>query len=153
MNYGYLPDGIRTFINAKIDEQIENAKNGNPTLIRMKMNSLSDKQIIARLYAAAASGVKVELLIRGITCLRNDLPELHGNIEVHSIIGRFLEHSRIYYFKSNGHEEVYLASADMMTRNLNRRVEELYPVTQPDTKAHAIHILTLCGKIMSRLDG
>ena len=91
------PDGIRTFINAKIDEQIENAKNGNPTLIRMKMNSLSDKQIIARLYAAAASGVKVELLIRGITCLRNDLPELHGNIEVHSIIGRFLEHSRIYY--------------------------------------------------------
>ena len=87
------PDGIRTFINAKIDEQIENAKNGNPALIRMKMNSLSDKQIIARLYAAAASGVKVELLIRGITCLRNDLPELHGNIEVHSIIGRFLEHS------------------------------------------------------------
>lgn len=140
------PDGIRTFINAKIDEQIENAKNGNPTLIRMKMNSLSDKQIIARLYAAAASGVKVELLIRGITCLRNDLPELHGNIEVHSIIGRFLEHSRIYYFKSNGHEEVYLASADMMTRNLNRRVEELYPVTQPDTKAHAIHIFDVMWK-------
>ena len=140
------PDGIRTFINAKIDEQIENAKNGNPALIRMKMNSLSDKQIIARLYAAAASGVKVELLIRGITCLRNDLPELHGNIEVHSIIGRFLEHSRIYYFKSNGHEEVYLASADMMTRNLNRRVEELYPVTQPDTKAHAIHIFDVMWK-------
>ena len=117
------PDGIRTFINAKIDEQIENAKNGNPALIRMKMNSLSDKQIIAHLYDAAANGVKVELLIRGITCLRNDLPELHNNIEVHSIVGRFLEHSRIYYFKSNGHEEVYLASADMMTRNLNRSVE------------------------------
>lgn len=140
------PDGIRAFINAKIDEQIENAQNGNPALIRMKMNSLSDKEIIARLYDAAANGVKVQLLIRGITCLRNDLPELHGNIEVHSIVGRFLEHSRIYYFKSNGHEEVYLASADMMTRNLNRRVEELYPVTQNDTKKHAIHIFDMMWK-------
>ena len=106
----------------------------------MKMNSLSDKQIIAHLYAAAAAGVKVELLIRGITCLRNDLPALHGNITVHSIVGRFLEHSRIYYFEANGHSEIYLASADMMTRNLNRRVEELFPVTQEDTKARAIEI-------------
>ena len=104
------------------------------------MNSLSDKQIIARLYEAAAAGVKIQLLIRGITCLRNDLPQLHENIEVHSIVGRFLEHSRIYYFKGNGHEEIYLASADMMTRNLNRRVEELFPVLESDTKARAIDI-------------
>ena len=110
------PDGIRNFINQKIDDQIAVAKSGNPALIRMKMNSLSDKQIIAHLYDAAANGVKVQLLVRGITCLRNDLPELHNNIEVHSIVGRFLEHSRIYYFESNGHEEIYLASADMMTR-------------------------------------
>ena len=137
------PDGIRNFINQKIDDQIAVAKSGNPALIRMKMNSLSDKQIIAHLYDAAANGVKVQLLVRGITCLRNDLPELHNNIEVHSIVGRFLEHSRIYYFESNGHEEIYLASADMMTRNLNRRVEELYPVTQADTKARAIQIFDI----------
>lgn len=134
------PDGIRHFIDNKIDEQIKVAKAGNPALIRMKMNSLSDKQIIARLYEAAAAGVKIQILVRGITCLRNDLPQLHGNIEVHSIVGRFLEHSRIYYFKSNGHEEIYLASADMMTRNLNRRVEELFPVLEADTKAKAIDI-------------
>ena len=140
------PDGIRNFINEKIDDQIKVAKSGNPALIRMKMNSLSDKQIIAHLYDAAANGVKVQLLVRGITCLRNDLPELHDNIEVHSIVGRFLEHSRIYYFSSNGHEEIYLASADMMTRNLNRRVEELSPVTQPDTKARAIHIFNVMWK-------
>lgn len=140
------PDGIREFINKKIDEQIEVAKSGGSALIRMKMNSLSDKQIIARLYDAAANGVKIQLLVRGITCLRNDLLELHDNIEVHSIVGRFLEHSRIYYFKSNGNEEIYLASADMMTRNLNRRVEELYPVKQADTKARAIQIFNIMWK-------
>ncbi|MDO4902650.1 MAG: RNA degradosome polyphosphate kinase [Limosilactobacillus sp.] len=134
------PDGIRNFINEKIDEQIEVAKSGSPAMIRMKMNSLSDKQIIAHLYEAAAAGVKIKLLVRGITCLRNDLPELHGNIEVHSIVGRFLEHSRIYHFVSDGQDGIFLASADMMTRNLNRRVEELYPVTQADTKARAIEI-------------
>ena len=134
------PDGIRDFINAKIDQQIAIAKRGNPARISMKMNSLSDKQIIAHLYEAAAAGVKIRLLIRGITCLRNDLPVLNGNIEVHSILGRFLEHSRIYYFEGEGHEEIYLASADMMTRNLNRRVEELYPVTEEDTKAQVINI-------------
>lgn len=134
------PHGIRQFIDGKIDEQIAVAKSGNPALIRMKMNSLSDKQIIARLYDAAAAGVKVQLLVRGITCLRNDLPALHDNIEVHSIVGRFLEHSRIYYFESNGNSEIYLSSADMMTRNLNRRVEELFPVEDPRTKAKAVQI-------------
>lgn len=134
------PHGIRQFIDDKIDEQIAVAKSGNPALIRMKMNSLSDKQIIARLYDAAAAGVKVQLLVRGITCLRNDLPALHNNIEVHSIVGRFLEHSRIYYFESNGNSEIYLSSADMMTRNLNRRVEELFPVEDPRTKQKAIQI-------------
>lgn len=134
------PDGIRRFINQKIDQQIEIAKSGNPAFIGMKMNSLSDKQIIAHLYEAANVGVKIHLIVRGITCLRNDLPALHDNIEVHSIVGRFLEHSRIYYFVGNGHQEIYLSSADMMTRNLNRRVEELYPVEDPATKAKAIKI-------------
>lgn len=134
------PDGIRNFINEKIDQQIKIAQSGSPALIGMKMNSLSDKQIIAKIYEAAAAGVEIHLVVRGITCLRNDLPQLHGNIHVHSIVGRFLEHSRIYYFVGSGHEEIYLASADMMTRNLNRRVEELYPVTATDTKAKAISI-------------
>lgn len=134
------PNGIRDFINEKIDQQIKIAKGGNPATIGMKMNSLSDKQIIAHLYEAAEAGVKIHLIVRGITCLRNDLPELHDNIKVHSIVGRFLEHSRIYYFTGNDHEEIYLASADMMTRNLNRRVEELFPVTEDDTKARAISI-------------
>lgn len=134
------PNGIRDFINEKIDQQIKIAQSGNPALIGMKMNSLSDKQIIAHLYEAAAAGVQIRLIVRGITCLRNDLPELHGNIQVHSIVGRFLEHSRIYYFSGNDHEEIYLASADMMTRNLNRRVEELFPVTEDDTKARTIRI-------------
>ncbi|HJA46831.1 MAG TPA: RNA degradosome polyphosphate kinase [Candidatus Limosilactobacillus excrementigallinarum] len=134
------PNGIRDFINEKIDQQIKIAQSGNPALIGMKMNSLSDKQIIAHLYEAAAAGVQIRLIVRGITCLRNDLPELHGNIQVHSIVGRFLEHSRIYYFSGNDHEEIYLASADMMTRNLNRRVEELFPVTEDDTKSRAISI-------------
>lgn len=134
------PDGIRKFINQKIDQQIAIAEDGNPAMICMKMNSLSDKQIIAHLYEAANAGVKIRLIVRGITCLRNDLPELHDNIEVHSIVGRFLEHSRIYYFIGNGHAEIYLASADMMTRNLNRRVEELYPVEEADAKAKAIQI-------------
>ncbi|WP_251547475.1 RNA degradosome polyphosphate kinase [Limosilactobacillus caecicola] len=134
------PNGIREFINEKIDQQIQLAKDGNPALIGMKMNSLSDKQIIAHLYEAAAAGVEIHLIVRGITCLRNDLPELQGRIHVHSIVGRFLEHSRIYYFAGNDHEEIYLSSADMMTRNLNRRVEELFPVTEADTKQRAIEI-------------
>lgn len=134
------PDGIRNFIKQKIDQQIEIAKSGNPAFIGMKMNSLSDKQIIAHLYEAASAGVKINLIVRGITCLRNDLPALHDNIQVHSIVGRFLEHSRIYYFVGNGRQEIYLSSADMMTRNLNRRVEELYPVEDPAAKAKAIKI-------------
>lgn len=140
------PNGIRDFINEKIDQQIKIAKGGNPAIIGMKMNSLSDKQIIAHLYEAAAAGVEIHLIVRGITCLRNDLPELHNRIHVHSIIGRFLEHSRIYYFAGNGHEEIYLASADMMTRNLNRRVEELFPVTEADTKERAIKIFKAMWK-------
>lgn len=134
------PEHIREFINQKIDREIEIAKEGRYAEIHMKMNSLSDPEIIAKLYEASHFGVKVHLLIRGICCLRTDLPRISDNIEVHSIVGRLLEHSRIYYFYNDGNDEIYLSSADMMKRNLNRRVETLFPVLQPDLKKRAIAI-------------
>lgn len=107
----------------------------------MKMNSLSDQKIIEKLYEAAAAGVKIQLIVRGgICCLKNDLPAIGNNIEVHSIVGRFLEHSRIYYFYNEGKEDVYLSSADMMTRNLDRRVELLFPALQEDLQRKIISI-------------
>ncbi|MEO2783692.1 RNA degradosome polyphosphate kinase, partial [Ligilactobacillus ruminis] len=134
------PNNIRKFINEKIDDEIDAAKNGRPAFIKMKMNSLSDPKIIEKLYEASSFGVKIQLIIRGICCLKNDIPGISENIEVHSIVGRFLEHSRIYYFYNNGNEDIYLSSADMMTRNLNRRVELLFSLIQSDTKKRAIAI-------------
>ncbi|KRM03199.1 RNA degradosome polyphosphate kinase [Limosilactobacillus gastricus] len=137
------PKLIRQFINQKIDEEIAAAQAGNKALIKMKMNSLSDKHIIEKLYEASAAGVKIHLLIRGICCLRTDLPGVSDNIKVHSIVGRFLEHSRIYYFYNDGNEDVYLSSADMMTRNLNRRVELLFPVLQTDLHDRVLRIFDI----------
>ena len=128
------PGGIRTFIYKKIEREMEAARNGRPAIIRMKMNSLSDPDVIARLYEASAAGVTIQLIVRGICCLRTDIPGVSDHIEVHSIVGRFLEHSRIYYFYNEGLEDIYLSSADMMTRNLNRRVELLFPVQQDDLR-------------------
>lgn len=134
------PEHIREFINEKIDNEIEIAKAGRKAEIHMKMNSLSDPEIIAKLYEASRAGVKIHLIVRGICCLRTDIPGISDNIEVHSIVGRLLEHSRIYYFYNDGNDKVYLSSADMMKRNLNRRVETLFPVLQPDLKQRAIGI-------------
>lgn len=134
------PEHIREFINQKIDREIEIAKAGRHAEIHMKMNSLSDPEIIAKLYEASHAGVIIHLIVRGICCLRTDLPGISDNIEVHSIVGRFLEHSRIYYFYNDGNDEIFLSSADMMKRNLNRRVETLFPILQPDLKARAIAI-------------
>ncbi|MCC7667937.1 MAG: RNA degradosome polyphosphate kinase [Liquorilactobacillus satsumensis] len=134
------PHKIREFINKKIDEEIKISKTGKKALIKMKMNSLSDQKIIEKLYEAAAAGVKIQLIVRGICCLKNDLPAIGNNIEVHSIVGRFLEHSRIYYFYNEGKEDVYLSSADMMTRNLDRRVELLFPALQEDLQRKIISI-------------
>lgn len=134
------PVHIREFINEKVDNEIEIAKAGRKAEIHMKMNSLSDPEIIAKLYEASHAGVKIHLIVRGICCLRTDIPGISDNIEVHSIVGRLLEHSRIYYFYNDGNDEIYLSSADMMKRNLNRRVETLFPVLQPDLKQRAIDI-------------
>lgn len=124
-----------------IDREIEQAKQGNEARIVAKMNSLCDRDIIEALYQASAAGVKIELIVRGICCLKVGIPGVSENISVRSIVGTFLEHSRIFYFENGGNPEYYLASADWMPRNLNRRVEILFPIEQPDLKEEVQHIL------------
>ncbi|WP_099222495.1 RNA degradosome polyphosphate kinase [Listeria costaricensis] len=122
------PHWLRSELVDQIEQEAELARQGKPAIIKMKMNSLSDTEMIKALYQASEAGVKIELLIRGICCLRAGVKGLSENITVHSIVGRLLEHSRIYYFGAGGEERLYLSSADLMHRNLNRRVELLFPI-------------------------
>ncbi|WKB37149.1 hypothetical protein QS257_10905 [Terrilactibacillus sp. S3-3] len=117
-----------------------NARAGKPAFIHAKMNALSDDGMIKALYRASAEGVKIDLLVRGICCLRPGIPGVSDNITVHSIVGRYLEHSRIYHFAAGGENKVFLASADMMPRNLNRRVELMFPVEDEKIKATIIEL-------------
>ena len=115
-----------------------------PGLILAKMNSLQDKRMIQALYRASRAGVKVKLDIRGICCLRPGVAPFSENIEVTSIIDRYLEHARIFYFRNGGHEEVYLSSADWMVRNLSKRLEIVFPVTQAHLRQRLINMLATC---------
>lgn len=126
------PVNMRDRFLALIHREIENVQNGFSGRIVAKMNSLVDPQIIATLYEASGAGVEIDLIIRGICCLRPGIKNISENIRVISIIGRFLEHSRIYYFHNNGQEEIYIGSADWMRRNLDRRVEVITPIKDPD---------------------
>ena len=126
-----------------IEREKEHAKNGGEGRIIAKMNSLCDRDVIAALYEASAAGVKIDLVVRGICCLKVGIPGVSENISVRSIVGNFLEHSRIYYFYNNGQEEVYCSSADWMPRNLEKRVEILFPVERPELKEEVIHILDI----------
>jgi polyphosphate kinase len=126
------PVNMRDRFLALINREIENAKNGFTGRIVAKINSLVDPQIIATLYEASRAGVQIDLIVRGVCCLRPGLKDISDNIRVVSIIGRFLEHSRIYYFYNNGEEEIYIGSADWMRRNLDRRVEVITPIKDPD---------------------
>ena len=122
------PFDIRDVFIDRIDKEISNHLEYGNGKIMMKMNSLTDKAIIEKLFEASQAGVKIQLIIRGICCLKPGVPGISENIEVVSIVGRLLEHSRIYYFHNNGDERIYLSSADVMTRNMIKRVEILFPV-------------------------
>ena len=118
-----------------IMKESENVKSGGTGKVILKMNSLVDPVLIAGLYEASQSGVEIELIIRGICCLVPGVPGLSETIKVRSIVGRFLEHSRVFYFYNNGEENMFLSSADFMQRNLDRRVEIIFPVKDPALKS------------------
>ena len=123
------PAGLIKGIIYRINREIEHAIAGRPAAIVAKMNGLTDHEIMHSLYQASQAGVKIDLIIRGVCCLRAGLPHISENIRVYSVIDRFLEHSRLYYFANGGQEEVWLGSADWMNRNLRNRVEVVFPVT------------------------
>ena len=135
------PIWLRTRFMRLIARETKHAREGKPAKIVAKMNSLCDEGIIAALYEASAAGVKIELIVRGICCLKVGIPGISENIHVRSIVGNFLEHSRIFFFLNDGEEELYMGSADWMPRNLDRRVEILFPVLDDTLKEKVKHIL------------
>ncbi|MFG2082607.1 RNA degradosome polyphosphate kinase [Micromonospora tulbaghiae] len=136
------PQGIRSGLIERIDREIEHVRLGMPGLVQFKVNSLVDEEITDALYRASRAGVHVDLLIRGMCTLRPGVPGLSENIRVRSILGRFLEHSRIFRFGNNGDAEFWMGSADLMHRNLDRRVEALVQVSDPVARAELDHVLT-----------
>jgi polyphosphate kinase len=140
------PLGLRQRVVSLIEAETERCRQGQKAFIRAKMNSVTHPEIIRALYAASQAGVKIQLNVRGICCLRPGVVGLSDNIGVKSIVGRFLEHARIWCFYNGGKEKVFICTADWMQRNLDKRVELLTPVDDKDAKARLIHILDLCFK-------
>ncbi|NBO17087.1 MAG: RNA degradosome polyphosphate kinase, partial [Actinobacteria bacterium] len=134
------PRTIRSGLLAKINREVENKKLGKPAFIRMKLNSLLDEEFVEAFYLASIAGVDIDLVIRGICALRPGVVNLSENIRVRSILGRFLEHSRIFHFANGGDDEIYIGSADLMDRNLNRRVESLVKVIDQSHKEELIRL-------------
>jgi polyphosphate kinase len=130
------PVQLRNRLTEMIDREAEHARNARPARIVIKVNSLTDDQMIRAFYRASQAGVPLDLIVRGICCLRPGIPGISDNIRVRSIVGRFLEHSRIYWFQNGGQEEMFIGSADLMERNLDRRVETLTPVGDPEIVEH-----------------
>ncbi len=137
------PVTLRKGMESLIKREIKHAKKGNKGHIRAKMNSLVDPVIVSLLYEASCAGVKIELIVRGMCCLYPGIKGLSNNIQVISIIGRFLEHSRIFWFANNGEPEVYIGSADWMRRNLDRRVEAVTPIEDPQLRKQLERLLEL----------
>lgn len=135
------PLWLRNTFVSLINREISHAKEGKEAIIVAKMNSLCDKEIIEKLYEASNAGVKIRLIIRGICCLKTGIAGVSENINVTSIVGTYLEHARIFYFYNNGAEDIYMGSADWMPRNLDRRVEIIFPVEDDLLKAKVKHIL------------
>ena len=145
------PNCLQNKVIEKLDEQIAIAKEGKPAYAGFKLNSLTDKLIIDKLIEASAAGVKIQMLIRGICCLVTGVPGLTENIEVYSIVGRYLEHGRIYIFGAEGNEEVYIASADFMTRNTTRRVEVAAPVMDKEIRSRLLEMFRIMLQDTSKL--
>jgi polyphosphate kinase len=122
------PINLRSRFEELIRREIQHQRENGGGYIILKMNSLTDAKMVRLLYEASQAGVKIDLLVRGMCCLRPGVPRVSETIRVISIVGRFLEHSRIYYFHNGGDEVIYVGSADLMSRNLNRRVEVLFPI-------------------------
>ncbi len=135
------PLNLRERCIAFIDREIQFAREGEPAHMIIKMNSLLDKEMIGKLYEASAAGVRIELIVRGICVLIPGIPGLSDNITVRSLVGRFLEHSRVFWFANGGREEMYIGSADWMPRNLNDRVELMVPVEDPDLRSRLKQML------------
>ena len=140
------PKCLQNKILDMIDEEIAHARAGEPAYIGLKMNSLTDKKIMEKLVEASCAGVRIDMVIRGICCLIPQVPGKTENIQVRSIVGRFLEHSRIYIFGSEGREKIYIASADFMTRNTLRRVEVAAPVYDEEIKARLLEMFRIMLK-------
>ncbi len=137
------PRTIRSGLLEKINREIENKKTGKHAFIRLKLNSLLDEEFVEALYRASIAGVEIDLVIRGICSLMPGIPGISENIRVRSVLGRFLEHSRIFHFANGGDDEIYIGSADLMERNLNRRVESLVQITKPEHKKDLIKVFDL----------
>lgn len=142
-SFAVAPIGLKEKLFELIDREIEHARAGRPAGITAKMNSLSSQSMIDKLYEASQAGVKIDLIVRGVCCLRPGVAGLSENIRVVSIVDRFLEHSRIVAFAGGGQEEVYISSADWMTRNLSRRVEILCPVYDADIRTSLMNLLRM----------
>jgi polyphosphate kinase len=130
------PVTLRKQLSQMLEREAEHAKAGRPAQIILKVNSIADPEIIRALYRTSQAGVKIDLIVRGVCCLRPGIPNISETIRVRSIVGRFLEHSRIFYFRNGGDEQIYIGSADLMERNLDRRIEVLTPVLQENLRKH-----------------
>ncbi|HXQ70299.1 MAG TPA: polyphosphate kinase 1 [Pyrinomonadaceae bacterium] len=135
------PVELRDKFNALLDREVEQKRKGRPARVIAKFNRLADLQIIEKLYEVSRAGVEVDLIVRGICMLRPGIPGLSENIRVRSVVGRFLEHSRVFWFANGGDEEVYIGSADWMTRNLKHRIEVVAPVSDPQAKRYLRDVL------------
>jgi polyphosphate kinase len=134
----HAPFSLHQALLDKIAREAEHARAGKPARIIAKLNALTEPAVIQALYKASRAGVDVDLIVRGVCCLRPGVPGVSERIKVRSIIGRFLEHSRVYYFENAGTREVYCGSADWMDRNLHRRIEVAFPVEAPDLQSRVI---------------
>lgn len=153
--FAVAPTNLKNRLFELIDREAEYARQGKPARIIGKMNSLSNQEMVDKLYEASQAGVRIDLIVRGVCCLRPGVTGVSENITVRSIVDRFLEHSRLFYFEGGGQPEVYLSSADWMTRNLTRRIELMCPISDPQLREIATEILlvSLRDNVKARLLG